>query len=662
MTFKTIFITFIIAILSVNFLFAEENKHFKADAFSSVKSAKKGEKFNVTLKVKFEKNWYTYGMKEQVGPDGIGPTTTLISLQPEGKIAVSGKITSSKPHTKYDEAFKINIEYFKGIFEFSIPAIAKKDIDLTKDKLLVIFDIQQCDQEKCLPPNAFEIPIKFDETTAQTEEITSNPVDSAAAQDTASVEIVPTPDTTNKASMQTDSQSEIESKKKEGVWSFLWFAMSAGALALLTPCVFPMVPITVSFFTKRAEKGKSSGLKDSLIYAFGIITTFTALGFILALVFGATGIQDFATNPFLNLFIAAIFVIFALNLFGAFELQLPTGMLNKLNKKSEGGGVVGVLLMGLTFSLTSFTCTVPFVGSALIAASGGEWFYPILGMLGFSAVFAAPFFLLALFPSAMSSLPKAGGWMNNIKVVMGLLEIAAAIKFISNADLVWSWGLMPRELFIGIWIACSLLIAMYILGIFRLPHDSPVDKVGTPRIVFAIFFTSISFFLFAGLTGKPLGELDAFLPPPDYYSLNSETSVVATTNANPLENDASISSNKDFWHKNYADALKEAKESNKYLFVDFTGFTCTNCRWMELNMFEKPAIKSLMGQMVKVKLYTDRREEPYVSNKKMQQERFNSIELPLYVILTPNEEFIATKTFTRDEVEFVDFLKKGVVK
>lgn len=661
MTIKNIFITFIIAVLAVNFLFAEENKHFKADVFSSVKSAKKGEKFNVTLKVKFDKNWYTYGLKEQVGPDGIGPTATLISLQPEGKIAVSGKIISSKTYTKYDEAFKINIEYFKGSFEFTIPAIAKKDIDLTKDKLLVIFDIQQCDQERCLPPSTFEIPIKFDEAAAQTEEITTNPIDSTA-QDSATIEISTTSDTSDKASMQTDSQSEIESKKKEGVWSFLWFAMTAGALALLTPCVFPMVPITVSFFTKRAEKGKSSGLKDSLIYAFGIITTFTALGFILALVFGATGIQDFATNPFLNLFIAAIFVIFALNLFGAFELQLPTSMLNKLNKKSEGGGVIGVLLMGLTFSLTSFTCTVPFVGSALIAASGGEWFYPIIGMLGFSTVFAAPFFLLALFPSAMSSLPKAGGWMNNIKVVMGLLEIAAAIKFISNADLVWSWGLMPRELFIGIWIACCLLIAMYILGIFRLPHDAPVDKVGTPRIVFAIFFTSISFFLFAGLTGKPLGELDAFLPPPDYYYLNSAASVSTSINPNSVGNNEGTSQNKEFWYNNYADAVKEAKEKNKYLFVDFTGFTCTNCRWMELNMFSKPVVQSLMGQMVKVKLYTDRREEPYSSNKKMQQERFNSIELPLYVILTPNEEFIATKTFTRNEVEFVEFLRKGVVK
>ncbi|NLO20085.1 MAG: thioredoxin family protein, partial [Ignavibacteria bacterium] len=204
-----------------------------------------------------------------------------------------------------------------------------------------------------------------------------------------------------------------------------------------------------------------------------------------------------------------------------------------------------------------------------------------------------------------------------------------------------------------------LLIVLYILGIFRLPHDSPVEKVGTPRIVISIFFASIGFFLFAGLTGKPLGELDAFLPPPNYYELMSASAGDPNSNPEQFELKDDGKENKDFWHNNYENALSEAKEKNIALFVDFTGFTCTNCRWMELNMFSKPEVQSLLKQMVKVKLYTDRREEPYVSNKKMQQERFNSIELPLYVILTPNEEFVATKAFTRDEREFLDFLKKG---
>jgi thiol:disulfide interchange protein DsbD len=419
-----------------------------------------------------------------------------------------------------------------------------------------------------------------------------------------------------------------------------------------------MIPITVSFFTKRAEKEKGKGLRDASIYALGIIFTFTALGFLLALIFGATGIRDFAANGWVNLFIAAIFIIFALNLFGAFEIQLPTGLMNKLNSKSQSGtGIVSVLLMGLTFSLTSFTCTVPFVGSALISASGGEWFYPIIGMLGFSAVFAAPFFLLALFPSALTTLPKAGGWMNNVKVVMGFLEVAAAIKFISNADLVWAWGILPREMFLSIWIACGFFIVFYVLGKFRLPHDSPVDTVGSPRIVFSVIFASITIWLITGLFGKPLGELDAFLPPPDYEMITGSAAV-----SNNLSKLSAKSNENDFsdWYKNYDEAIAVAKDQNKALFIDFTGFTCTNCRLMETNMFPRASIKSKMDEMVKVKLFTDRREEPYLSNKKFQEERFGSIELPLYVILTPDGELIGTKSFTRNEEEFSDFLQKGL--
>jgi thiol:disulfide interchange protein len=313
--------------------------------------------------------------------------------------------------------------------------------------------------------------------------------------------------------------------------------------------------------------------------------------------------------------------------------------------------------MGLTFSLTSFTCTVPFVGVALVSAAGGDWFYPIVGMLGFSFVFALPFFFLALFPSMITKMPKSGAWMNNIKVVMGFLEIAAAIKFISNADLVWGLGIMPRELFLGIWIGVGLLITFYILGLFRLPHDSQVETVGTMRILFAIFFISISFYLVSGLTGKKLGELDAFLPPPDYeqiisagvnYSGNIPTASIQTT-----------SEQKDEWLQDYQTALKIAKDTGKPIFIDFSGFTCTNCRWMEINMFSKPEVKQLLSGMVKVRLFTDRKEEPYISNKEMQMKRFNSIELPLYVIQTADEKVIATSAFTRNVDEFISFLKKA---
>jgi thiol:disulfide interchange protein DsbD len=334
-------------------------------------------------------------------------------------------------------------------------------------------------------------------------------------------------------------------------------------------------------------------------------------------------------------------------------------VLNKLNAKSQGNGFTSVLLMGLTFSLTSFTCTVPFVGSALFSASQGEWFYPIIGMLGFSAVFAAPFFLLALFPSAMTKLPKAGGWMNNIKVVMGFLEIAAAIKFVSNVDFAWGLGIMPRELFLAIWIGCGILITLYILGVFRLSHDSRVESVGTVRVVFALIFASITFYLISGLQGKELGEINAYLPPNDYKEIISGTQIASVSTGTAAEPGEKPANSEISWFNNYDQAVSESKKLNKPLFVDFSGFQCTNCRWMELNMFPRKSIKDVMNRMVLVRLYTDKKEEPYLSYKKMQIERYKSIALPLYVIITPDGEVLGTKAFTRDENEFRTFLLKA---
>ncbi len=656
---KYLILFLIIGLIAGNSLFSQndKNKHFKSEAKPSVAKVKAGEKFTIQYTINFDKGWHGYSLKVQEGPDGIGPTPTEITLKPVESLVIDGKIKSSKPKIKYDSAFNMKVETFYGKATFLVPAKAKKNIDFNKDKISVVIYLQQCTEESCMPGLEFATKVSKDIFTADASE--EKALEVAQATDKLEQQQTKIAPATEKKQETTDSQKEIQKSKKEGVWSFLWFAMTAGALALLTPCVFPMVPITVSFFTKRAEQGKGKGLRDSIVYAIGIITTFTAIGFILALVFGASGIQSFATNPFINIAIATIFIVFALNLFGAFEIQLPTSLLNKLNAKSQGGGIVSVLLMGLTFSLTSFTCTVPFVGSALISAAGGEWFYPILGMLGFSAVFAAPFFLLALFPSAMNKLPKAGGWMNNVKVVMGFLEIAAAIKFVSNADLVWALGIMPRDLFLGIWIGIGILITIYIIGLFRLEHDSPIQSVGSMRLVFSIFFASVSFYLIAGLVGKPLGEIDAFLPPPDYSSIMGTSpapalkSVSVTTQGNKTVVDEG-------WLSDYKAAEAQAKAENKLLFIDFSGFTCTNCRWMELNMFPKPQVKALMDQMVKVRLFTDRRTEPYLSNKKLQESMYNSIELPLYAIVTPSGKLIGTKAFTRDESEFRGFLEKGL--
>jgi len=634
------FSKYLILLVLLTYNLSAVSSHLKINGSATNLTPKKGEEFSIQLDFQLDEYWYTYTSFEQLSAEGIGPNTTEIINYPEGSLELIGEIKYPEPSKKFDEGFEMDLSYYNNKFSYVINVKALKNLDLVKDSIFSEVYIQICDTTSCLPPEPYNIYI--------TKLIKESKLYYEPAHKDVKKE-----ETGNKN--VTDSSKEIEAAKDKGIWSFLWLSITSGALALLTPCVFPMIPITVSFFTKRAEKANARGLRDSILFAFGIISTFTAFGLILALIAGPTGIRDFATNPFVNLFIAGIFLVFALNLFGAFEIQVPTGIMNKLNAKSQGSGVGSILLMGLVFSLTSFTCTVPFVGTALISSSGGEWFYPILGMLGFSATFSIPFFLFALFPTLLKSLPKAGGWMNNLKVVMGFLEVAAAIKFLSNADLVWDWQLLPRETFLSIWIACGVLIVVYVLGYMRMKMDSEVKFIGAARAVWAIIFASLTVYLLSGLYGRPLGELDAFLPPQGYGQSGQYQS-----NMNSSGGDSKAVYDEADWYKDYEKALEVAKAENKMMFLDFTGWTCTNCRWMESNLFPDNDIAGLMKDMVKVKLYTDRRKEPELTYKLMQETRFNSIDLPLYVIQDPNEDVKGTKVFTRSKEEFIEFLKKGV--
>jgi thiol:disulfide interchange protein DsbD len=639
----------ILLLISSNFLFAEiegmtTEKVINATAQPSKSKLSKGEEFKIQVNLDIADWWYTYGLIEKIGPDGIGPLPTGFIIENNENLEISGEVEAPKPKTKYDDGFNVDIDIYNGDVSFVVTVKALNDIDLTTDSNFVTLDIQVCDTVRCLPPEYVNVYIN-------PENITSNP----------EAKFVPSKklkgsdkevdlDKANTEEFKTESSSEIDKAKEEGTWNFLLFSMLAGLAALTTPCVFPMIPITVSFFTKRAEKANAKSLRDALLFALGIISTFTIIGLVVTLIFGATGVSDLATNPITNFLIAGVFLIFAFNLFGAFEIQIPTGILNKLNAKSQGGGTMGIILMGFTFSLTSFTCTVPFVGSSLLATQGGDYYYPIIGMIGFSSVFSLPFFLLALFPTLMKSMPKSGGWMNNIKVVMGFLEIAAAVKFLSNIDLAFGWELITRDLFIAIWVACGTMIVAYILGGFQFKLDTKLEKVGAIRAVWAVVFTTITIYLFTGLFGKSLGEVDAFLPPADYGNSGASASVFSP---------AGNSGEKLTWMKDYDKAVAKAKEEGKPLFIDFTGWQCTNCRWMEKNRFPDPEISDLLSGMIRVKLYTDRREEPELSNKQLQIDRFKSIELPLYAIQDPNENILGTKAFTRDKQEFVNFLKSA---
>ena len=417
---------------------------------------------------------------------------------------------------------------------------------------------------------------------------------------------------------------------------YLWLAVTAGAVSLLTPCVFPMIPITVSYFTNHASSQKA-GLRSALIFAGAIVGSFTALGLILALLFGATGVQRFAANPYLNIFLAGLFVAFALNLFGVYQIALPSRALTALDtaargKESSGSHVAGAMLMGLTFALTSFTCTAPFVGTVLVTAATGAWREPAIGMLAYSTVFALPFFVLALIPQWAARLPRAGRWLATVKVVMGFLELAAALKFVSNADLVWHWGIFNRDVVLALWVALAGLMAAYLVA-------SGPGSIA--RLATAAAALGVGIWLATGLVGRSLGELETFLPPPashrDSYVLNLN------------------------WHVNdLPGAIALAKQSSKPVFIDFTGYTCTNCRWMEANVFSRTEVKAELNRFALARLFTDGEGSVYENQQAYQEKTFNTVALPLYAVVAPDGHTIATLPgLTRDPAVFLAFLEKN---
>ena len=412
-----------------------------------------------------------------------------------------------------------------------------------------------------------------------------------------------------------------------------------------------MIPITVSYFTNHAAGSRARSVKLAAIYSFGIIATFTILGMLLAIFVGAAGINLFAANPWINLFITAIFLFFAFNLFGAYEITVPTGILTKLDsitrsKEGEGSGIIGALLMGLTFTLTSFTCTSPFVGTILVSASQGSWKMPLVGMLAFSTVFALPFFVLALAPQLISQLPRAGGWMNSVKVAMGFLEVAAAMKFISNVDLIWKWGIFTRDVVLAVWIAIFVVLSIYLLGKFQLSHDSKPERLGAFRMFSAVISLALSFYLLTGLFGAKLGEIESFLPP----DLNNSSARFMGRGEPELK-----------WIENdYQAALTKAKAENKFVFIDYTGYTCTNCRWMEANVFTKKEVEAEMSKFVLARLYTDGGGEVYERQQKMEQDAYGTVALPFYAIVDGGGKTVATfPGLTRNVPEFVEFLRKA---
>ncbi len=634
-----------------------------------VSAVRPGEQFEVRIAAAIEGIWHLYSATQPPG----GPNPTRFSVLPGAPFEIADQVRQSDPKVEFDPNFGINTEFFAERADFWIPVRATPDAHPGEHELTIQVVYQVCDNKVCLPPRRVPIPVRVQvEAPARAAGAAPSalspvkrqqwpaadngavpadtpkqpdPADSVPAGAVQEPQPTPTPAQPAPERQVVGTAADLAEARSSGFLPYLWLAMTMGAVSLATPCVFPMIPITVSYFTKSAERNRGAALKLASVYSLGIVFTFTILGLGLAALLGATGINQFAANPWINLLITAVFLGFALNLFGLYQIGVPSGILTRLSSAGGDSAYVQTLLMGLTFTLTSFTCTVPFVGTVLVATSQGDWLWPAFGMLGFSVVFAAPFFLLALLPGAMIALPRSGGWLNSVKVTMGFLEVAAAMKFISNVDLVWHWRIFTREVVLAVWIAIAVLATVYLLGKFRLPHDTPVESLGVMRMMSAMVFLSLGFYLFTGLMGGSLGELDAFLPP-------------RTSGTLTLTGGGSAGKEME-WHTNREAALAEARRLKKPVFIDFTGYTCTNCRWMESNIFPLPAVRAELENFVRLQLFTDGEGPQYEENQRYQKEQFGTVALPLYVILDWQGARVATfPGMTRKPEEFLAFLRK----
>ena len=620
-------------------------------AEGTLRPVKAGEMFNVVLTAQISEGWHLYALTQKPDTPVIA---TVISIPRGQPFKLGGPIKSPPPEVAMDENFGVETEFYVGSAEFIVPVSVQPDVAPGKQKLVVNGYYQTCNDRFCLPPRTDKVEMTV-EIKAGAAAVAPPPATPAVVPVAANAAANPGTGTTPVPASKTASGGATgESIQGQSFLTFLWLAMGFGALSLLTPCVFPMIPITVSYFTKNAAEDRGAAFKKALIYAIGIILTFTALGMIIALLVGAGGLNLFAANPWVNLLITAIFIGFALNLFGAFEITIPSSILTKLDKATRatgGSDTIATLLMAFTFTLTSFTCTVPFIGTLLVMASTGKWQWPVMGMLAFSTVFALPFFLLALMPQFLSRLPKSGGWLNSVKVVMGFLEVAAAMKFISNVDLVWKWNIFTREVCLACWVGVGFLTTFYILGKFRLTHDSPLERVSGLRLSWAIVFLAITFYMMTGLFGRQLGEIESFLPPPI-----EKAAMVSSSSSIQIQNPGELT-----WILNdYQSALNKAKQEHKQVFVDFTGYTCTNCRWMEANMFPRPEISKELEKYVRVRLYTDGAGELFQNQQKFQQAKYGTVALPYYAVVTGDGVSVSTfPGLTRNAAEFLDFLQKS---
>lgn len=622
-----------------------------------ITDSQEGDVVTLNFKAVIEDGWHLYDTKLDEG----GPISTTLNFESsEGFETLDEFKAKIKPEEVFDASFQMNLRYFSHEVSFTHKVkLSSKD----KVELKGYVEFMACNDETCTPPTEAEFSFTY------------------GAGESA---VAPIQDTTE--------STPVESEHKS-YWGIFFWAFLSGLAALLTPCVFPMIPMTVSFFTKQSQT-KAAGIKNASIYGLFIVLIYVVLGTLVTVVFGADALNALSTNPWFNAFFFILLVVFAISFLGAFEIVLPSKWVNKADQGADKGGMVGAFFMALTLALVSFSCTGPIVGTLLVQAASEGGIAPTIGMFGFGLALALPFAIFAAFPGYLNSLPKSGGWLNSVKVVLGFLELALAFKFLSMADLVLDLHLLEREVYIAIWVAIFGALAFYLLGKIRLPHDSKMETLPVSRLIMGLFVLSFTIYMVPGLWGAPLKLISAFPPPLEYaespegvgYKAQVSSTYYASSSENKalskLEEKMDVGPQGLSVFHDYEDALSYAKQVGKPLFVDFTGKACVNCRQMEINVWSDSEVNSLMrNDYVVVALYVDYRkklpkDKQYVSevtgktirtegNKwsDFQISRFKRNSQPHYVLLDHNEqELIPSKAYEPDKKAYAAWLKDGLVK
>ncbi|WP_457616463.1 protein-disulfide reductase DsbD family protein [Lutibacter sp.] len=615
--------------------------------------------YNLVSTAVIDTNWHLYS---QNVPDD-GPIPTLFTFEKNENYELIGTPSEGEGHTIDDPVFNMRIKYFekKGVFKQRIKLL--KTLPL---KIEGVVEFMVCDDSRCLPPT--EIDLAF--------ELTGN---EPIVKDELKTE-------TKKISKQEPENKSNSNNASRSLWAIFLIAFFSGFAALLTPCVFPMIPMTVSFFTKQS-KSKAVGIRNAIIYGLSIIVIYVLLGSLVSFIYGPDALNALSTNVWFNVVFFLLLIVFAVSFLGAFEIVLPSSWGTKVDAQADRGGVIGIFFMALALAIVSFSCTGPIVGTLLVDAASGGQIGPIVGMFGFSLALAIPFALFAAFPGWLNSLPKSGGWLNTVKVVLGFLELALAFKFLSNADLVLNLHLLEREVFIAIWIAVFGALSFYLFGKIQLPHDSPISHISVGRLSLGLLTLSFTIYMIPGLWGAPLNLISAF-PPPQHYSESpygvgfSRLGTTSSQSHLEIPEGAHLMAPHDILAFNdYDKGLAYAKKVNKPVLIDFTGKACVNCRRMEQKVWVKDKVLQILkNEVILISLYVDdKRKLPedeivdsklrpgkklkYIGQKwsELQTVKYGTNAQPFYVLMNLNEENLTQPVgYTPNVDEYYNWLKEGI--